>query len=266
MCNGERVAVTVLSKFFLSGVLWSRLQGSWWVGEPQQCNGEQLSSCSTSKFFLSGAPVQVARVVLGERLAVVACRSRTEARNECQEKFEQKFQNMLILTLVSLLVMASANDEKVVCGNSTDRVALVTLTNPYNNAAKIDFCSKGSTNIKCSSCEYKSGEHKGDKPEVWTPPQYTVTVGIGADVGFLLFAEEWVHRPRTEGLYPNASGYWPSNYTLPKFPTPVPTCSHQNIPCGQKWDSACCNGLTCKQDDNSFYICQNLTNASSTVQ
>ena len=40
------------------------------------------------------------------------------------------------------------------------------------------------------------------------------------------------------------------------------TCSHQNIPCGQKWDSACCNGLTCKQDDNSFYICQNLTNAS----
>jgi len=132
-----------------------------------------------------------------------------------------------ILTLVSVLAMASAN-APIYCGNSTDQVALVTLTSRASNAAKIDFCSKGSTNIKCSSC----GAEVYDE---------MVTVGIGADVGFLLFAEEWVHHPRTEGLYPNASGGWPRNYTLPKFPTgpqpPDPSKNHHTDGCHS--DSDC---------------------------
>ena len=81
------------------------------------------------------------------------------------------------------------------------------------NAAKIDFCSKGSK-PHCSSCTWSPGHEE----DIWKVP---VTVGIGSDVGFLLFAENWVAKVRTEGLYPNATGAnqtagWPRNYILPE--------------------------------------------------
>jgi len=124
-----------------------------------------------------------------------------------------------IFSLVSLLLAttASAANAPIYCGNSTDQVALVTIKSKASNAAKIDFCSKGSSKIHCSGCT-----RNGTKGvQVYTDP---VTVGIGSDVGFLLFAEDWVSRVRTEGLYPSATGKnqtagWPRNYTLPKFPS-----------------------------------------------
>jgi hypothetical protein len=119
-----------------------------------------------------------------------------------------------IFSLISLLLTtASAANVPVYCGNSTDQVALVTIRSVAANAAKIDFCSKGSK-PHCSSCTWSPGHEE----DIWKVP---VTVGIGSDVGFLLFAENWVAKVRTEGLYPNATGAnqtagWPRNYTLPE--------------------------------------------------
>ena len=119
---------------------------------------------------------------------------------------------------VFLLVLAfdsttAATNAPIYCGNSTKQIALVTITGRSRNGAKIDFCTKGSTNIHCSSCTQPGS--------TLAPTVYhdSVTVGIGSDVGFLLFAEEWVNPPvRTEGLYPDPKTGWPSNYTLPRFP------------------------------------------------
>ena len=159
---------------------------------------------------------------------------------------------MLTLLAIASADAASAN-APIYCGNSSDQVALVTLTSRANNAAKIDFCSKGSTNIKCSSC---FGKGSGFFPYVDRAP---VTVGIGADVGFLLFAENSVHTSRTEGLYPNASGGWPRNYSLPKFPIQPfnpPSKNQLLLHSGEKCSDL---GRHCNQDNNN---CTNPTTGS----